>query len=156
MRIGTISQYHPLQRVTLGRRCVLFSKVATDRVVVFGGHLECLERKTVFQRLAHVALAPRLQKRVVIRRVGQHTHPLMVLGRRSEKGDTPDIDLLDGFCEGTARLRDGGRKRIEIADDDGDLGDGLVCQVMLVGRDRTRENTLQCNSVPQTEHGSQK
>lgn len=66
----------------------------------------------------------------------------MVLGRRSEKGDTPDIDLLDSFRERTARFRDGGGKGIEIADDDCNLGDGLVFQVTLVGRNRTGENTF--------------
>ena len=72
----------------------------------------------------------------------------MVLGRRSEKGDTPNIDLLDSIRERTARLRNGGRKGIEITDDDGDLGNGLICQVTFVGRNRARENTLQ--SVSQT------
>jgi hypothetical protein len=142
VRIGTVSQHHSLHRVTLGRRRILLSKVATDRVVILGSHLERLERKTVPQCLTDVAVFPSVQERIVIRRIGQHTHPLVVLGRRSEKGDTPDVDLLDGFRERTARFRDGGRKWIEVANDDGDLGDGLVCEVALVGGDRTRENAL--------------
>ena len=72
----------------------------------------------------------------------------MVLGRRSEKGDTSDVDLLDGVRKRTAGFRDGGGKGIEVADDDGDLGDGLICEVALVGGDRTCENALE--SVSQT------
>jgi len=148
MRIGAVSQHHSLQWVTLGGRSILLSKVATDRIVVLGGHLERLERKTVTQRLTHVAVFPSIQERVVVRRIGQHTYSLVVLGRRSEKGDTSDIDLLDGVRERAARFRDGGRKGIEVADDDVDLGDGLVCEVALVRRERTRENTSQsCISV---------
>ena len=47
MRIGTVSQHHSLHWLALGRRGVLLSKVTTDRVVVLGGHLKRLERKTV-------------------------------------------------------------------------------------------------------------
>lgn len=90
--------------------------------------------------MTHVALGPYIQERVIVRRIGQDAHPLVVLGRRPEEGDTSDIDLLDGLRKRAAWLRDGGGKGIEIADDDGDLGDGLVCEVTFVGRDRTREN----------------
>ena len=156
MRIGTVSQRHSLHRVTLGRRSILFSKIATNRVVIPGSHLERLERKTVPQRLADVAVFPSVQEHVVIRRIGQHTHPLVVLGRRSEKGDTPDVDLLDGFRKRTAGFRDGGREGIEVADDDGNLGDGLVCEVTLVGGDRTRENALQSVSQTSTDRGRER
>jgi len=116
--------------------------VAIDRIVVLGGHLERLERKTVPQRLTRVAVFPSIQERVVIRRIGRHTHLFVDLGRCSEKGDTSDIDLLDGAREHTAGFRDGGGKGIEVADDDVNLGDGLVCEVALVGRERRCENAL--------------
>lgn len=134
--------------MTLGRRRILLSKVATDRVVVLGSHLERLEREAVSQRLTHVAIFPSLQEGIVIRRIGQYTHAFVVLGRRSEEGDTPNIDLLDGVRERTAGFGDGGGKRIEVADDDGDLANGLINEVALVGRNRTCENALQ--SISQT------
>lgn len=142
MRIGAVAQHHSLQWVTLGRRRVLFSKVATDCLIVLGGHLERLERETVPQRLAYVAALPSIQKCIVIRRIGQDTHPFVILGCRPEKSDTPDVDLLDGVRERTPGFRDGGGKWIEVTGDDGDLGDGLLCEVALVRRDRTRKDAL--------------
>ena len=127
----------------------MLSKVATDRVVILGRHLERLERETVPQRLAHVALLPSIQERVVIRWIGQDAHPCVVLGCRSEEGDTPDVDLFDGVRERAAGLRDGLRERVEVADDDGDLGDGLLCEVALVGLDIACENAY-CKSMSQT------
>ena len=65
----------------------------------------------------------------------------MVLRRCTEKGDTADIDFLDGVCERAVGLCYGLGERVEVADDDRDGGDGLGGEVLMIGGDVARKDT---------------
>lgn len=65
----------------------------------------------------------------------------MVLRRGAEESDAANVNLLDRISERTTGLRDRGGERIEVADDNGDGRDALCLQILLVGRDGTREDT---------------
>ena len=49
----------------------------------------------------------------------------MVLSCCTKEGYASDVDLLNGISEGAFRLRDGGGKGVQVADDDGNGRDAL-------------------------------
>lgn len=59
----------------------------------------------------------------------------MVFSSSTEKGDTADIDFLDGICDCASGFGDGIGEGVEVADDDGDGRDVLGLEVLLIGRD---------------------
>lgn len=67
----------------------------------------------------------------------------MVFGGGAKEGDAADVDLFDRFGEGAVGFGDGGGEGVEVADDDGDWGDGLGGEVRLVGGDVTGEDACE-------------
>lgn len=65
----------------------------------------------------------------------------MVLGRCPEEGDAADINLFYGGGEGAVGFGGLKDKGVEIADDQGDGGDGVGGQVGEIRRDISREDT---------------
>lgn len=65
----------------------------------------------------------------------------MILCRRAEERDSPDINFLDSIGKSTCGFGDSRSERIEVANDDRDGGDGLSFQILLVGWDRTSKDT---------------
>lgn len=137
--IGTISQRSPLDlpgklfRVKI-TGSVFLPEVSADSIVIFGGHLKRLESKFAPKLLPDIPLAvfPSLQEAVVIGGIGKDGDPFVILSRSTEKGNTPDVDLLDRVREGTTWFRDGLGERIEIANHDKDGRNGLSFEVLFV------------------------
>ena len=65
----------------------------------------------------------------------------MVLGRCAQEGDAADVDLLDCVRERAARAGDGRREGVQVADDDGDRGDGVRRQILLIAGDVAGEDS---------------
>ena len=148
VRIRAVSQCHSLCRSSspFSARSigVLLAEVRADRRVILRGHLKRLERKSAPERSAHVTgatLRPRFHKIGVIGGVGEHRDALVVLGRCAQEGDAADVDLLDGVRKRAARARDGRREGVQVADDDGDRGDGLRREILLIAGDVAGEDS---------------
>jgi hypothetical protein len=140
MRVGAIPQSNSLHRsgqLVLWQlcACVLFPEIAANSIVILGRHLERLQGELTPQILAHIALAlgERLDKLLVVGGIGENRHTRVVLGCCAQEGNASDIDLLNGVCEGASMLRDRVREGVEVAHDDGDGGDALSLEILLVG-----------------------
>ena len=105
----------------------MLTEVPADGRIVRRGHLERLERESVSERSADVAISlpPRIHKVGVIGGIREHRDALVVLRRSAQQRDPADVDLLDGVCERAAWSCDGRRERVQVADYDGDRRDGL-------------------------------
>ena len=64
----------------------------------------------------------------------------MVLCCCTKEGYASDVNLLNGIREGAFRLRDGRGKGVQVADDDGDGGDALGLEILLVRSDVSSKN----------------
>lgn len=65
----------------------------------------------------------------------------MVLGCGTEKGDTSDVDLLDSRSKGAVGLAGLQDEGVEVANDEGNGGDGVGSEIGKVGGDVPGDNT---------------
>ena len=150
MRVGTVPQRQSLVRDTSGSFAllgsvegrVLFPEVIADGLVVRRGLLKRLQSESASSRLRHGALGLDFRDDgVVVGRGADDGGTAVVFGTGTEKGDTSDINLLDGAGEravGLLGLEDEG---VQVADDEGDGGDVVVGEILEVGRDISGKDT---------------
>ena len=139
MRVCTVPQRRPLNssskffRLEIARS-VLLPKVSTDSFVVLGRHLKCLEREFAPERLSDISLPvfPSLEEAIVIGGIGKDGDPLVIFGRGTKKGDTPNVNLFDRICESAPRVRDGFGEWVEVADHDRDGRNRLGFEILFV------------------------
>ena len=83
-------------------------------------------------------LAPQFQRRpaifadlfrylIIVRRIGDDRHGLMVLGRAAQHGGTADVDVLDRICQCHIRLGNCGLKGIQVHHHQIDGMDAVLC-----------------------------
>lgn len=150
VRVGTVSERQSLVANTgsgnqvlfgIGRR-VHLSEVVCDRLVVGLGAFERLQCQSSLGRVGDgLVLLPFAQDDVVVRGRRNDRDTGMVLGRSSEKGDTSDVDLLNGTGERAVGLLSLQNERVKVADDQGDGRDLVGSQVGQVGFDVPRQDT---------------
>lgn len=148
--VGTISQGHSLHITSkLVRRefgtSILVSEVSADSIIILGGHLECLQCELAAEGLIHISLAVGEggKEFPVIGRVREDRNTGVILGRGTQKGDSSDVNFLDGISKRAVCFRDSFRKGVEVADDNGDGRNSLRFQVFLVGLDAPGKNTYE-------------
>lgn len=150
VRVSTVSELHPLNadgaRLVAVKRSVLLSEVIRNRLVVRRSRLERLEGQSSLSLLPDLAvLLPLGNDGLIVRRRGDDGDSGVVLGSRSEEGNTSDVNLLDRSSERALGVGDRQDEGVEVADDKGDGRDlvgGKVGQVGLdlSGKDTYREN----------------
>lgn len=148
MRVGSVPQLHPLDSnaalsVSLSsQRRVLLPEVVSDRSIVLGGHLERLEGQSSLGLLGNLAVGlPLGENGLVVGRGREDRDSSVVLSSSSKKGDSSDVDLLDGSGEGAVGSGDGGLEGVEVADDEGDGGDFVGGEISEIGSDVSGEDT---------------
>jgi hypothetical protein len=65
----------------------------------------------------------------------------VVLGCSSKKGYTSNVDLLDSGSKGAVGLAGLENEGVEVADDEGDWGDGVGSEVGKIGGDVPGQDT---------------
>ena len=78
-----------------------------------------------------------LEHALVVGRIDDDEHIVMVLCRRTEHRRTADIDVFDGFIKVTIWFGDRGFKRIEIHHDHIDRPNIMLLHLLDVGRNRS-------------------
>lgn len=143
--IGTISKGGALNRASeflLGKlsRCVLFTEVTADGIVVLRGLLKRLESKIASCGLANTSLLPGIQELCVILGVRQDRNANMVLSGSTEESHTANVDLLDGVGQGAVGFSDGFVEGVQVAHDDGNGRYCLSFEILLIGRNVSSQN----------------
>ena len=150
--VGTISKGDALDRASelLLRkvsRCVVFTEVTADGIVVLRRLLKGLESEIASSGLVNASLLPRVQELCVILRVRQDRDASVVLSSSTEESHTADVDLFDGIGQSAVRLGDGLVERVQVAHDNGNGRDSLSFEILLIGRDVASEDTWESSNV---------
>ena len=103
-----------------------------DGGIVVGRMLEGLEGIVIAALLGDLAGLELAQELGIVGRIAEDRNAAVVLGGGSDEGYAANVDLLDCICERAAGLRDGGRERVEVANDDRDGRDALRLQILFV------------------------
>jgi hypothetical protein len=91
-----------------------------------------------------VAGLPLSEELIVVLGVAKDGNTVVVLSGGTEKGDTSDVDLLDGLSDGgRGNAGDSLVEGVEVADNDVDGGNALGLEVLLVGGDVAGEDTCE-------------
>lgn len=143
--IGTISKGDALNRASelvLGKlsRCVLFTEVTADGIVVLRGLLKRLESEIASSGLVNASLLPGIQELCVILRVRKDRNASVVLSGSTEESHTANVDLLDGVGQGAVGLSDGFVEWVQVAHDNGNGRDCLSFKILLIGWDVSSQN----------------
>ena len=77
----------------------------------------------------------------VVSGLAEDDNPLVVLGSGPEKGHSTDVNLLDGSLDGDAGGGNGLDERVEVANNDGDLGNGVGEEISVIGRNVPGKDT---------------
>lgn len=127
--VGAVSESSVLVTVA----SVLLSEELGDGGIVVGSVLEGLEGIGVAARLGDLALLKLAQEASVVVGVAKDGDTLVVLGCSTDKGNTTNIDLLDGLGDADVDLGDGVLEGVQVADNVVDLVDVLLGKILLVG-----------------------
>ncbi len=102
-------------------------QIGGDGPVVGGGALENLEGELAAQDRQRVAAGGEsLQHGRVVRRVTDHGHAGVVLGRTAEHGGAADVDVLNGFLKGAVAAGDGFLEGVQVDADQVDHVDAVL------------------------------
>jgi hypothetical protein len=148
--VGSVSQWQSLvsdtgsSLVLLGsvEGGVLLPEVVTDGLVVGRSLLKSLESESSPGRLRNGPFGLDLgDDGVVVGRRADDGGSAVVLGSGTEKGDSSDVNLLDGSSKGTVGLLGLQDERVKVADDKGDGGNVVVGEVLEVGGNVSGQDT---------------
>jgi hypothetical protein len=98
-----------------------------DGYIIVSGVFERLEGVSIAALLCDRARLEFFEKFSIIGRVDENCDTAMVLGSCSDESDATDVDLLDCLRHGHIDLGHGILERIEVAYDEVNLIDVLIC-----------------------------
>ena len=135
--VGTITEREVLETVA----SILLAEEVGDGSIVVGGVLEGLEGIELTAGVLDLARLELLEELGVVVGVAQDGDTSVVLGGGADKGDTANIDLLDGLGNGDVDLGHSILEGVKVADDIVNLVDVLLSEVLLVGGELAGEDT---------------
>lgn len=161
VRVGTVPQTQPLVSNTGASLHFLLNagssvnlpEVITDSLVVALGVLECLDGKTSPGLGRNLALGSELSDNgLIVGRRRNDGDTTMILGSSTKKGDTADVDLLNGTGKGAVRLCGLKDERVKVADNESDGRDLVGSKVGKVRRNISRKDTCIISAIVLFQH----
>jgi len=78
---------------------------------------------------------------MIVLRIAYQGNPLAVLGSRADKGDAPNIDILDSFGAGYTRLGNRSLERIKVNRYQIDIAPSHIGKCLIIFFSVTRQQT---------------
>lgn len=120
---------------------VLFAEEVGNGGVVLGGLFKGLKGESVAGVGGDGTGGEFLDEDMVVDWIREDGDTGVVLCGGAEKGDTTDIDFLDGFVDGDVYFGDGFLEGVKVTNDKVDFVDALILKIFFVGLNVTSKNT---------------